>query len=456
MGDQAQQVPIAMMSAFFTFFGSLGMMFTIDVNLTLVVLVLMVVILVVIFGSFGIMRKLAFKVRKSITEINGDVTDRIATVRLIKASGTESYETERFIEIHKDYYKKSVKMITAQSIIITLLVAGISSIQMVIVIAGALIYNDDPSFLAVTLSSFISGVGTMVSPIMQLTRVVGGLVQASTSAARVDEVIKAKPRFDSHYGPNEGIEINDISGDIKFENVEFRYPEKPEKLILPKFDFVFKKGKSYAFVGETGAGKSTVAKLLLRFYDPSQGRVLINGTTDLKDIHLSSYLDKVGYVEQEPQILYGNVLDNIKYGRFDATDEEAIAAAKKAELDNLVLSWPDGYQTILGERGFMLSGGQKQRLVIARMILKDPQLLILDEATSALDNIVEAEIQAELDKLMKGRTSVTIAHRLSTIKNCDQIIVLARDEGIAQVGTFDELRHQTGHFKRLYEAGLME
>lgn len=456
IGDQAQQVPVTLLSAIFTFFGSLGMLLTIDLKLTGILVALMLIILITMFSTFGIVKKLMFKVRDSITNINGDVTDRIATIRLIKASGTEVYETERFKRIHNDYYKKSFSLISMQSTIITVMIAGISSIQMVVVISAALLYNDQTQLLSIILSSFISGVGTMVGPIMQLARVTAGVVQASTASFRIDEIIRSKSILDPHYEPEEGMQIDKISGDIILQDVEFRYPEKPDKIILPKFTFKFEHGKSYAFVGETGSGKSTISKLLLRFYDPSEGKVLINNNIDLKEVKLSTYLDKVGYVEQEPQILFGTVLDNIKYGNFNATKEEAIEASKKAELHELVMTWPDGYNTILGERGFMLSGGQKQRLVIARMILKDPELLILDEATSALDNIVEKEIQNELDKLMKNRTTVSIAHRLSTIKNCDQIIVLARDVGVVQIGTFNELKTKEGHFKKLYEAGLME
>ncbi|AHB36174.1 ABC transporter ATP-binding protein [Spiroplasma apis] len=456
IGDQAQQVPVTLLSAIFTFFGSLGMLLTIDLKLTGILVALMLIILITMFSTFGIVKKLMFKVRDSITNINGDVTDRIATIRLIKASGTEVYETERFKRIHNDYYKKSFSLISMQSTIITVMIAGISSIQMVVVISAALLYNDQTQLLSIILSSFISGVGTMVGPIMQLARVTAGVVQASTASFRIDEIIRSKSILDPHYEPEEGMQIDKISGDIILQDVEFRYPEKPDKIILPKFTFKFEHGKSYAFVGETGSGKSTISKLLLRFYDPSEGKVLINNNIDLKEVKLSTYLDKVGYVEQEPQILFGTVLDNIKYGNFNATEEEAIEASKKAELHELVMTWPDGYNTILGERGFMLSGGQKQRLVIARMILKDPELLILDEATSALDNIVEKEIQNELDKLMKNRTTVSIAHRLSTIKNCDQIIVLARDVGVVQIGTFNELKTKEGHFKKLYEAGLME
>ncbi|AOG60594.1 ABC transporter ATP-binding protein [Spiroplasma helicoides] len=456
IGDQAQQVPVLILSALFTFFGSLATLLTIDGYLTLVVLVLMATIFIVLFTTFGIIKKIATKVRKSITIINGDVTDRISTIRLIKASGTENYETERFKEVHKDYSIKTRALIRVQSTVVTILTVGVSSIQIVIVIAAALIYYDNPSYLAITLSSFISGVGTMVGPIMQTTRMVAGLVQASTSSTRINEILASKSILNISYDKDSGIKINDINGDIIFDKVEFSYPEKPEKVILPDFSFTFEKGKSYAFVGETGAGKSTISKLLLRFYDPSKGRVLINNDVDLRNANMASYLDKVGYVEQEPQILYGNVLDNIKYGRFDATDDEAIESAKKANLHDLVMTWPEGYNTILGERGFMLSGGQKQRLVIARMFLKNPQLLILDEATSALDNIVEKEIQKELDKLMVGRTSISIAHRLSTIKNVDKIIVLGRDQGVVQIGTFDELKNKEGHFKKLYEAGLMD
>jgi ATP-binding cassette subfamily B protein len=455
IGDQAQQVPVAFLNAAITFFGSLGILFSIDWKLSIVVLVDVFLVVGILFVSFGIVRKLMMKVRTVITDINGDVADRISTVRLIKSSGTEEYEVERFQEIHKEYYKKSKSQIKAQSTMITVLVAGISSIQAAVVIAAAIIYHNNPIMIATTLTSFISGVGGMIGSIMQTVRITAGLIQASTSATRIYEINKQKASIDPHYTKG-GVEISEIKGDIKFEHIDFAYPEKPEQMILKDFSFNFEQGKVYAFVGETGVGKSTISKLLLRFYDATAGRVLINDKIDIKDLKLSSYLDKVGYVEQEPQILFGTVLDNVRYGKFGATDEEVMEACKKADLHELILSWPDGYDTILGERGFMLSGGQKQRLVIARMFLKDPQLLILDEATSALDNIVEKEIQGNLEKLMKGRTTITIAHRLSTIKNSDAIIVLARGVGVAQIGTFNELKDKPGHFQDLYKAGLMD
>ncbi|QBQ07532.1 ABC transporter ATP-binding protein/permease [Spiroplasma gladiatoris] len=456
IGEQTSTVPVTIISTLVTFFGSLGVLLTIDSTLTLIVFVLMLILLIIIESSFGVIKNYSSKVRKTLTTINGDVTDRIATVRLIKSSGTESFENKRFGEVHVDYYKKSVILITIQSILSTIMIAGISSVQIIVIISASILYKDDAQYLTVTLSTFIVGLGSMVGPLMTLSRIMNGIIQASTCCSRISEIISSKPLIDSHYDSSEGVVIEEIKGSIVFQDVEFAYPEKPNKVILPKFSFTFEQGKSYAFVGETGAGKSTISKLLLRFYDPSKGDIFINNNINLKDIHLSSYLDKVGYVEQEPQVLYGDVFDNIRYGNFEASDQEVINAAKKANLHNLVLTWPEGYKTILGERGFMLSGGQKQRLVIARMFLKNPQILILDEATSALDNIVEKEIQLELEKLMKGRTTVSIAHRLSTIQNCDQIIVLGRDKGIVQIGSYQDLKTEQGHFKRLYEAGLMD
>jgi len=195
--------------------------------------------------------------------------------------------------------------------------------------------------------------------------------------------------------------------------------------------------------------------LLLRYYDPELGEILINNN-NLKNLNLKTYLGHIGYIEQDPQILYGDFTENISYSVKGVTFPDIEAAAKKANLDDFIQELPHKYKTILGERGITLSGGQKQRIAIARVFLKNPELLILDEATSALDNIVEKEIQAQFNKLMIGRTSIVIAHRLSTIKNVDQILVLEKDKGIVQIGTFNELKDQKGHFKNLYQAGMMD
>lgn len=453
VGDQFAIVPITFLNSTFTFISTLVMMFIIDWKLSFIALSVFVISGIGMISAFFPLSKLNRQVRRTVTHLNGDVIDRINTIKLVKASGTANYETKRFIKMHEEYYNDYFKMNIGNAFLISFLFLMVNSVQMIVVVAAVLMYHNDINKLADLVPTFIISVSLLIGPVMSLVRVLTGFIQAATSSKRLHAILTAPVRFNNRYRTKDGVEITDLNGPIVFKNIEFAYPEKPNKIVFPNFNFTFEQGKSYAFVGETGSGKSTVSKLLLRFYDPTKGQVLINGKIDLKDINLSSYLDHVGYVEQEPAIFLGTVYDNIRYARQEATDEEVIEAAKKAKLHDVIMSWPDGYETVLGERGFMLSGGQKQRLVIARIFLKDPELLILDEATSALDNIVEKEIQAQLDELMKGRTSITIAHRLSTIKNVDLILVLEPGKGVVQVGTWNELKNRPGHFRKLYEAG---
>jgi len=459
-GNQAVNVPMQFGISFFQLLASLIMMFIFEWRLATINMIVFLVIFLAIFLSFAITTKRFNIFRAEVTKINGDVTDRIISIRLIKSTGTENYETDRFKEVHKTFFTKAKKVGNIEALMLTILFGGVAVLQFASIIATMIIYgsSNDPTavrtFFQSTFAAFTLAQGLLINTLFSLMNSIFGLAQATVSAERIQATLDSKAILDPHY--HDGVMVDSIKGDIKFEGVSFMYPEKPEKLILPKFDFEFKKGKSYAFVGETGSGKSTISKLLLRFYDPTTGKVTINNGLNLKDVNLRSYLDHIGYVEQEPQIMFGDVFENVKYGSFNATNEEVVEAAKKAELHDLIMTWPDGYNTILGERGFMLSGGQKQRLVIARMFLKDPQILILDEATSALDNIVEKEIQEKLESLMVGRTTISIAHRLSTIKNVDQIIVLGQGTGIVQIGTFEELKNTPGHFQNLYNAGLME
>ncbi len=466
IGLQAQTIPQSIMSALFISVGAITILFTINVKLTILSIALVLFMLLTLTLLFTFLRKSIFNARQTMTEINGDVTDRISNINLIKSSGTEEYEKNRFYNLHKKYYKVSKKQINLQSLLIGFLIAFLSSINVLVLIVGIILWkngtlggwgssqidSDDPGGIGIVISA-MTGVNTLVLPIMSLSRIMTMLAQASTSSMRVTSLIKEK----SIINPNiNAKKIKKISGDILFKNIDFKYPGT-DMLIFQKFNFKFEKGKTYAFVGETGVGKSTISKLLLRFYDPNKGEIFINDKeTKLNELNLPSYLQKIGYVEQEPSILAGTVFENIKYGSFDATNEEVYLAAKNAELDKFIKTLKNGYNTELGENGFILSGGQKQRMVIARTFLKDPDVLILDEATSALDNIVEKQIQRNLDKLMKGRTTFIIAHRLSTIKNADYILVLEKNKGIVQIGTFNELTKKPGHFQELYKAGLMD
>ncbi|QVJ95823.1 ABC transporter ATP-binding protein [Mycoplasma mycoides] len=407
-------------------------------------------------GFFIDMRRkliLAFDVKR---ETDADMTDRINNISLIKASGTEDFEIKRLEEKNQNYEDGLTKFTYSSALLNTSLTFVIQLLIPIIFIIIAVQYltnNQSSNNLGAEIALIFPLLSTLIGGIAILLPSLRSATAASNAANRISELTDPKPMIHSNL---KGYKIDKIDS-IVFDNISFSYPKKPERIVIPPTYLTFEKGKSYAFVGQTGSGKTTIAKLLLRFYAPTGGKILINGEYNLNRINLPAYLDHIGYVEQEPQILYGTFLDNIKYSKFDATDEQVIEACKKAELHDFIMSLPDQYNTVLGQRGFILSGGQKQRLVIARVFLKDPDVVILDEATSALDNVVEKEIQDKLDELIKGRMCITIAHRLTTIKNVDHIYVLgANGTGIVQSGTFDELKKQPGHFRNLYEAGLMQ
>ncbi|ARU92097.1 ABC transporter ATP-binding protein/permease [Spiroplasma clarkii] len=430
-----------------------SIVFGIDVTIGYIALGLLFALMCAIWVMFIFYRRAILIAVDQRQEIDADIIDRIINIRLIKATGTEERETKRNQELHKKYDVKQMRSVRFQSWMLILNGVFATAFPVFMLMITIVLYRSstDPATLASLCVAVISAASSLMPNILLLTQSLRGMTRMANCVMRLNLIYKAKTLLDI---PDDGRKICSIDS-ILFRNVSFSYPESPMKQILPCINLELEKGKSYAFVGETGVGKSTIAKMLLRFYDTTEGELLINGI-NIKELDLPQYLSMVGYVEQEPQIIYGTVIENLAYGLTNVTDEEVKAAAQKANLHDIIMTLPQGYHTILGERGFMFSGGQKQRLIIARLFLKNPQLLILDEATSALDNIVEAEIQAELNNLMQGRTTVVIAHRLSTIKNVDRVIVLDKTLGISQIGTFDELKKAPGRFKKLYEYGLLK
>ncbi|PPE05233.1 ABC transporter ATP-binding protein [Williamsoniiplasma lucivorax] len=425
-----------------------GYYFIGGISIGYVLFVLIIASFIFVFFRRAMIRQFDFK-----REVDADITDRINNITLIKSTGTESYEVNRIEEKNHQYNLKGNRGVLLSTILnlwLTATITFLTTLITIVAIVGSIQKTVNANLLQ-ELTTGLPMASTMALSIIMLVPSLRAATRASNAANRIGELTEPVP----HIQPNhDGPKIKAINS-IEFKNVDFAYPKKIDKIIIPNLNFKFEKGKSYAFVGETGSGKSTIGRMLLRYYEPKTGEIIINGQHQLKDVNLPSYLDHIGYVEQDPQIFYGNFIENIKYGRFADTKEQVIEAAKKADLHDFIMSLPEGYETLIGQRGFLLSGGQKQRLVIARVFLRDPDLIILDEATSALDNIVEKEIQAQLDKLVVGKTSITIAHRLSTIKNVDQIIVLGMGKGVVQVGTFAELIKKPGHFKNLYEAGTI-
>ncbi|WP_338985380.1 ABC transporter ATP-binding protein [Spiroplasma endosymbiont of Diplazon laetatorius] len=452
-GDSFNDFLLNLLFSFVSLVTMIVFMFTVDKTLTFIVLGIFLLLVIIIWVIFVYYRRaiiISVDVKQS---IDADITDRLINIRAIKANAAEDRETIRNKKLHEEYDKKLSKVIWLQSLLSFFAYTFAWSLPIITIIAAIAIHGgntQDTSELTNILVAFTSATNNVLYALLTLPIWMRGLTKLSNCIMRLNYIYDSKSLLKFIDNPDK---VGDIEK-ITFDKVTFNYPESPTKQILAEVSFTFEKNKSYAFVGETGVGKSTIAKLLLRFYDVTTGELLIN-SKNIQKIDHNDYLDKVGYVEQEPQILYGTVMDNLKYPCFDKTDEEAIEAAKKAKIHNYIEKLPKGYDTILGERGFMFSGGQKQRLVIARLFLKDPQLLILDEATSALDNVVEKEIQSELDKLMIGRTTVIIAHRLSTIKNVDEIIVLDKN-GVSQKGSFEDLKNKEGRFKKLYTLGLMK
>ncbi|AUM62356.1 ABC transporter ATP-binding protein [Spiroplasma monobiae] len=454
IANQLKVAPLIIVFIICTTIGSVAMLIYIDTIIALLMFALIFFVLILAVLAVLCISKPMKKSIEARSKHDSEITEKIASIRLVKSSGSWDRETEdNNIETAKNT-KTNKKLNFGISIIPGIIVGAMGCLTLSSMIFGIFVYGDNTQKLITVFSSFTAGTFVMVTPIFQLNTILQSINETNKSSQNIGDIINDTNDI---VEKEDTVEIEDCQiNSIEFKDVSFAYPSNPDLPVIKDLNITLEQGKSYAFVGPSGSGKSTVTRLIMRFYEEFSGKIIINGKSEIRDINLKNWMDSIGYVDQEPQILSATVKENLRYIKMDATDEEIIDACKKAKIHDLIMDLPEGYNTFLQERGKQLSGGQKQRMVIARMFLKNPSLIILDEATSALDNLVEKEISAELDKLIVGKTTIAIAHRLSTIKNYDKIFVLDTNKQIAQTGTFNELIKKPGLFKELYEVSKEE
>ncbi len=389
------------------------------------------------------------RARRSLAQINADVNSSVSGIRITKAFNNSDKEMDKFETGNKAFVeaKRGQYVTMAIQHAATIFVTDIYNV-VCLISGGIFLYRGLISFG--DYSSFIVSISFFTSPILQLVQWMEQFDEGVTGFERFCEILDL-PVEEDRTGAKE---LEKVKGDIAFDEVCFSYNHEENREVLDHISFHVDSGKTIALVGPSGGGKTTICHLLPKFYHPDNGKITIDGS-DIEDITMDSLRENIGIVQQDVFLFSGSFADNIAYGKKDATEEEIIDAARKANIYDYIMSLPEGFNTEIGERGIRLSGGQKQRLSIARVFLKNPSILILDEATSALDNATEALIQEALNNLKKGRTTIVVAHRLSTIKNADEILVVANGK-IKEKGTHDELiQKENGIYKKLYESQFL-
>ena len=425
-----------------TLTGSFLVLWRIQKKLALVLMIAVPVIVVFVAMRRRSMMKVSRDVKRRTAGINAEIESSISGIRVAKAFGNEDEEIDKFthctnqyVSAKQGYYKVMAGFFSGTELMMNLM-------SLSVIFVGSYLIMKEQMDVA-TLVTFNMYVASVQSPIRKLTQFTEQFTQGMAGFQRFRAIMHEDPDI---VDAPDAVGLDRVDGDIEFHDVSFSYDEGKGD-VLSHVNLHIRPGEMLALVGQSGGGKSTLCQLIPRFYEISSGSITLDGQ-DIRHIKLADLRGSIGIVQQDVFLFAGTILDNIRYGRPTATMEEVIEAAKLAEIDDDIMAMPDGYDTIVGERGIMLSGGQKQRVSIARIFLKNPRILILDEATSALDTATERKIQAAFDRLARGRTTLVIAHRLSTIRNADEIVVIG-EHGILERGTHAQLVAQGGVYAEL-------
>ena len=445
--ELAHHGPENVLTCTVTIVGALIVLAVINIKLTLVLVVLLPVCLYFGMKQRRAMERTNREVKKKTGEINAAIESGISGIRTSKAFANEENENEKFREANEAFKNSKVSYYRAMGRFMGGMEAAVGFMQVaVITFGGFLIMEGELDF--VDLITFTLYVSTFTTPIRKIMQFMEIYSQGMAGFDHFLEIMGTKPEITD---AEDAVELKNVRGEIRFAGVSFGYDDGT--IVLENINLTISPGETFALVGSSGGGKTTMCHLIPRFYDVSQGQVLVDGM-DVRKIKQESLHRNIGIIQQDVFLFAGTIMENIRYGRPDATDEEVARAAMQARLHEEVMQMPQNYQTYVGERGVVLSGGQKQRIAIARVFLKNPPILILDEATSALDSVTEAGIQESLNELAKGKTCIVIAHRLSTVSDADRIAVI-EDKHILEMGTRAQLLAMDGVYAQLEKTQML-
>ena len=444
--ELAHHGPENILTCSMTILGALVILLTVNWKLTLVLLLLLPACVLFSMRQRINMQKANQEVKKKTGEINAAIESGISGIRTSKAFANETAEDEKFQKANEAFKNSRVGFYRAMGLFNAGVEAAVGLMQVAVVtMGGYLIMKGNMDY--VDLITFTLYVSTFTAPIRKLMQFMEIYTSGMAGFDRFLELMRTKPEIEDAPDARE-LDIQKVRGEVFFDHVSFHYQDGTQ--VLDDVTLTIQPGEKFALVGPSGGGKTTMCHLIPRFYDVSRGRILVDGS-DVRSLTQESLRRSIGIIQQDVFLFAGTVMDNIRYGRPDATDEEVVRAAVLSKIHEDIMQMPDGYETFVGERGIVLSGGQKQRVSIARVFLKNPPILILDEATSALDSVTEGEIQQSLDELSRGKTCIVIAHRLSTVFDADRIAVV-ENRHIAEQGTRGELLALNGIYAGLEKA----